>query len=115
MHDVRVAKRQDALGAPLAANTALLVSTKDSLWRRLLEAVHEDAAGLQAEGNLLSMCNILTPNAGAEASVGVVGALDDLLLVAPRLTGNDGTCTCQKSAFWVAYVGMSGEERWCDK
>jgi len=88
--DVRVAVGLDAVGAPLATDTGLLVATEDGLGSGLLEGVDEDGAGFEAAGDALGVLDVLAPNTGTETGVGVVGALDDLLLVGPRLGGHDG-------------------------
>lgn len=88
--DVRVAVSLEALGAPLATDTTLLVATEDSLRSRLLEGVDEDGAGLEALGDLLGVGDVLAPDTGTETGVGVVGALDDFLLIGPGLGGDDG-------------------------
>jgi len=88
--DVRVAVGLDALSAPLATDTALLVTTEDGLRSGLLEGVDEDGAGLEALGDLLGVGDVLAPDTGTEAGLSVVGALDDLLLVGPGLGGHDG-------------------------
>jgi hypothetical protein len=91
VNDVRVAVGLEAVSAPLATDTALLVATEDSLGSRLLEGVDEDGAGLEAPGNLLGVLDVLAPHTGTKTGVGVVGTLDDLLLVGPGLGGDDGT------------------------
>jgi hypothetical protein len=88
--DVRVAVGLDALSAPLATDTALLVATEDGLRGGLLERVDKDGAGLETLGDLLGVGDVLAPDTGTEAGLGVVGALDDLLLVGPGLGGHDG-------------------------
>ena len=87
---MRVAVGLDALSTPLATDTALLVATKDGLRGGLLEGVDENGAGLEALGDLLGVGDVLAPDTGTEAGLGVVGALDDLLLVGPGLGGHDG-------------------------
>lgn len=88
--DVRVAVSLEALSAPLATDATLLVATEDSLGSRLLEGVDEDGAGLEALGDLLGVGDVLAPDTGTKTGVGVVGALDDLLLIGPGLGGDDG-------------------------
>ena len=88
--DVRVAVGLDALSAPLATDTALLVTTEDGLRSGLLEGVDEDGAGLEALGDLLSVGDVLAPDTGTKTGLSVVGALDNLLLVGPGLGGHDG-------------------------
>jgi hypothetical protein len=88
--DVRVAVGLEAISAPLATDTALLVATEDGLRSGLLEGVDEDGAGLEASGDLLGVLDVLAPDTGTETGVGVVGTLDDLLLVRPGLGGDNG-------------------------
>lgn len=87
---MRVAVREQALWTPLATNTALLVATEDGLRRRLLEAVDPYAAGLESDGDLLGMLDVLTPHTCTETRVHAVGAVDDFLLVGPGLRRHDG-------------------------
>ena len=86
---MRVAVGLEALRAPLASNTRLLVSAEERLRRRLLPRVDEDGTGLQPFANALGALDVLAPHAGTETGVGVVGALDDLLLIAPGLGWHD--------------------------
>jgi hypothetical protein len=88
--DVRVAVGLEAISAPLATNTALLVTTEDGLRSGLLEGVDENGASFEASGDLLGVLDILAPDTGTKTGVGVVGTLNDLLLVRPGLGGNDG-------------------------
>lgn len=67
-----------------------LVTAKDGLGSGLLERVDEDGAGFKTPGDALGVLDVLAPNASTETGVGVVGALDDLLLVGPGLGGDDG-------------------------
>lgn len=81
MHSMGVAVSQQSLSAPLATDTALLVTTEDGLRRWLLPAVDEDAAGLETLADPLSSCDVGTPDAGTETGVGAVGALDNFFFV----------------------------------
>jgi hypothetical protein len=88
--DVRVTVGLEAVSAPLATDTRLLVATEDGLRSGLLERVDEDRASFETTSNALGVLDVLAPNTGAETGVGVVGALDDLLLIRPGLGGDDG-------------------------
>jgi hypothetical protein len=87
---VRVAVGLEAVSTPLATDARLLVTTEDGLGSGLLEGVDEDGAGFEAAGDALGVLDVLAPNTGTKTGVGVVGALDDLLLVGPGLGGDDG-------------------------
>jgi hypothetical protein len=88
--DVRVTVGLEAVSAPLATDTRLLVATEDGLRSGLLERVDEDRASFETTSNALGVLDVLAPTTGAETGVGVVGALDDLLLIRPGLGGDDG-------------------------
>lgn len=92
VHDVRVAVRQQASLAPLAADSALLVPAEDGLRRRLLVRVDEDGTGLEAAADAFRMRDVAAPDAGGEAGAGVVGARDNFFLVLPGLRGDDRAC-----------------------
>ncbi len=98
MHDMRIAIRQHAQLPPLPSNPALLVPAKEGHRRRLLPAVDEDAACLQAHAEFLGVGNVFAPNAGAQAGVCVVGAVDDFVFVGPGLAGDDGAWRRRVSA-----------------
>ncbi len=92
MQRLGVAVGQQAHGAPLAADAALLVAAEDGLRRRLLPAVDEDGTGLELAADALGVLDVLAPDAGAQAGVGVVGARDHFGFVGPGLAGDDGAC-----------------------
>jgi len=79
------------LVSPFASNARLLVAAEEGLRNRLGEAVDEDVTGLEALSNLLGVCNILTEDAGSQTRIGVVGAGNHILLIGPRLSGNNWT------------------------
>lgn len=91
MQHLGVAVSQQAHAAPLAADAALLVAAEDGLRRQLLPAVDEDGAGLELAADALGVRDVLAPDAGAQAGVGVVGARDHFVFVGPGLAGDDGT------------------------
>jgi len=77
------------LGTPFASNARLLVAAEEGLRNRLCKAIDEDVAGFEALSNLLGMCNILAEDAGTQTSIRVVGTRDHILLIGPRLRGDN--------------------------
>jgi hypothetical protein len=90
VHDVSVKVSLEAVLPPLAANTRLLVATKEGLWCWLLEGVDEDGSSFQTLADSLSTGDVLAPHASTETSLAGISALDDLLLVVPWLGWDDG-------------------------
>jgi len=90
MDDMCVHESKQTSLAPLAANTRLLVSTKDGLRRRLLPRVDEDGPSFEPACHLAGLLDILTPHTGTETSLGIVGTGNDLFQVRPRLRGHNG-------------------------
>jgi hypothetical protein len=54
---------------PFATNTRLLVAAERGLRRRLLVAVDEDAAGLEAERDFFGGGDVFAPDAGSETGL----------------------------------------------
>lgn len=86
------------------------MSSEDGLRSRFLEAVDEDAAGLEAEANALGARDVFAPDAGAQAGVGVVGAVDDFFLVGPGLAGDDWAYRGMIVSFGVCIMGECDEK-----
>lgn len=76
--------------AKLATNTRLLVTTEGELMVKHVVAVDPDGAGLEAVGHADGGVDVLGVDGGSQAVGGVVGQVDDLLLILELGDGADG-------------------------
>lgn len=74
---------------PIMANAGALVSTERHKRRQILVVVDPDAARIQLPRDPLGLLQITAPDRGTKTHIGVVGSLEDLLLAAPLLDGED--------------------------
>lgn len=95
MNSLSIHVSQQSLLTRFSTNATLLVTTKESTWKRLLETIDPDGPSFDLLCNADSPLVISAVDSTTKSGPSIIDSGKQLLLRGPRHHGDNGSCHCQ--------------------